>query len=128
MSSLQVVKDAYERFGRGDIASLMALFDPRIEWRLAEGHPYSPKGEVWIGPQAVAENFFAGGVASGMVGSSRRTNFMWRPRRLSWNAVTRVSTSRPARTWISRPATSRRSPTASSRASGSPSTPLGYRR
>jgi uncharacterized protein len=63
MSSLQVVKDAYERFGRGDIAGLLALFDSRIEFRLAEGHPYSPRGEVWIGPKAVAENLFmrAGG-------------------------------------------------------------------
>jgi ketosteroid isomerase-like protein len=63
MSDLQVVKDVYERFGRGDIPSLLALFDAAIEWRLAEGHPYSPNGEVWIGPQAVAENFFirAGG-------------------------------------------------------------------
>jgi uncharacterized protein len=63
MGNMQVVEAAYERFGRGDIASLLALFDPAIEWRLAEGHPYSPTGEAWIGPQAVAENFFvrAGG-------------------------------------------------------------------
>jgi ketosteroid isomerase-like protein len=58
MGGLQLVKDAYERFGRGDVASLLALFDPGIEWRLAEGHPYSPKGEVRIGPKAVVENFF----------------------------------------------------------------------
>jgi ketosteroid isomerase-like protein len=63
MSNVQVVREAYKRFARGDIPSLLTLFDPEIEWRLAEGHPYSPVGEVWIGPQAVAENFFmrAGG-------------------------------------------------------------------
>jgi uncharacterized protein len=74
VSDVQVVKAAYERFGRGDIASLLALFDPVIEWRLAEGHPYSPQGEAWIGPQAVAENFFvrAGGEWDGWTISTRQ--------------------------------------------------------
>ena len=78
---LQLVRD-YERFRRGDVASLLALFDPGIEWRLAEGHPYSPKGEVWIGPKAVAENLASSGrVASGMAGPSRPASSMRRPTR-----------------------------------------------
>ena len=58
MSNVQVVMEAYERFARGDVPSLLALFDAEIEFRLAEGHPYSPEGEPWIGPREVAENFF----------------------------------------------------------------------
>jgi ketosteroid isomerase-like protein len=58
MGNVEVVKEAYEKFGRGDIPSLVLLFDPRIEWRLAEGHPYSPDGKPWVGAEAITENFF----------------------------------------------------------------------
>jgi len=59
MRSIQVVRHVYERFGQGDVAAVLAAFDPGIEWRLAEGHPYSPDGAAWSGPAAVARNFFA---------------------------------------------------------------------
>lgn len=58
MSDKELVEQAYERFGRGDIPDLLTLFDPEIEWRLAEGHPYSPDGETWVGPRAITERFF----------------------------------------------------------------------
>ena len=63
MSNVQTVRDVYERLGRGDIPSLVSTFDPEIEWRLAEGHPYQPAGESWSGPDAVVRKFFmrAGG-------------------------------------------------------------------
>jgi ketosteroid isomerase-like protein len=57
-SHVQVVKAAYEAFGRRDIPGLLALFDPGIEWRLAEGHPYAPHGQPWRGPAAIARSFF----------------------------------------------------------------------
>lgn len=58
MSNVQVAKDVYAAFGRGDIPAVLAAFHPEIEWRQAEGNPYHPDGTPWIGPQAVLENLF----------------------------------------------------------------------
>jgi hypothetical protein len=32
--------------------------DPAIRWHEAEGNPYMPSGEPWIGPEAVLNNLF----------------------------------------------------------------------
>jgi ketosteroid isomerase-like protein len=58
MSNVQHAKDIYSAFGRGDIPSVLALFDPGIEWREAEGHPYKPAGTAWVGPQEILEQLF----------------------------------------------------------------------
>ena len=58
MGNVQVMKDAYEAFARGDIEAVLAAFDPGIEWREAEGNPYGADGATWIGPQAITENLF----------------------------------------------------------------------
>ena len=58
MSNVQLAKDIYAGFGRGDIPSVLAGFDPQIEWREAEGHPYKPDGADWVGPQAILEELF----------------------------------------------------------------------
>jgi ketosteroid isomerase-like protein len=58
MSNAQIVKDAYEAFGRGDIGAVLAAFDPQIEWREAESNPYQPDGSPWIGGAAITENLF----------------------------------------------------------------------
>lgn len=58
MSNVQLVKDIYAAFGRGDIPTVLASFHPQIEWRQAEGNPYHMDGSAWIGPQAVLENLF----------------------------------------------------------------------
>ena len=55
----RVVTAIYDAFGRGDVPTVLTHLDPAVEWRLAEGHPYSPAGDAWIGHAAVAENFFA---------------------------------------------------------------------
>jgi ketosteroid isomerase-like protein len=57
-SNVQVVKDVYAAFGRRDIPNVVARFDPDIEWRLAEGHPYAPEGTPWHGPEAITRHFF----------------------------------------------------------------------
>lgn len=63
MSNVQVVEDVYAAFNRGDVRSVLGMFDPNIEWRLAEGHPYEPEGKPWFGTEAVKQKFFmrAGG-------------------------------------------------------------------
>ena len=58
MNNLQLAKDIYAAFGRGDIPTVLAAFHPEIEWRLAEGNPYKPDGAAWVGPQAVLEQLF----------------------------------------------------------------------
>ena len=58
MSNVQTVKDIYAAFGRGDIPTVLASFDPQIEWRQAEGNPYHMDGSAWKGPQAILENLF----------------------------------------------------------------------
>ena len=58
LSNVQLAKDIYAAFGRGDIPTVLAGFDPQIEWRQAEGNPYMPDGGAWVGPQAVLDNLF----------------------------------------------------------------------
>jgi ketosteroid isomerase-like protein len=53
-----MVRDVYEAFGRGDVAAVLGAFDPKIEWREAEGNPYQPSGEAWIGPDSILQNLF----------------------------------------------------------------------
>lgn len=58
MNHVDLVKDIYDRFGRGDAAGILAHFTEEIEFRLAEGHPYQPSGQPWVGKDAVARGFF----------------------------------------------------------------------
>ena len=63
MSNIDVVKHVYDRFMHGDVPAILAAFDPNVEFRLAEGHPYQPDGTPWIGGADVTRHFFmrAGG-------------------------------------------------------------------
>lgn len=58
MSNLQFAKDMYSAFARGDISTVLASFDPAIEWREAEGNPYQLDGAPWVGAQTVVEKLF----------------------------------------------------------------------
>jgi len=58
MSNVQFAKDIYTAFGRGDIPAVLAMFDPEVQWREAEGNPYQLDGAAWIGPQAILEKLF----------------------------------------------------------------------
>ena len=58
MGNVQLAKDIYAAFGRGDIPTVLEAFHPKIEWREAEGNPYQPAGTPWVGPQAVLEHLF----------------------------------------------------------------------
>jgi len=57
-SNIPFVKDLYAAFGRGDMPAVLGMFEPEIQWRQAEGHPYQPDGAAWVGPQAVLEKLF----------------------------------------------------------------------
>lgn len=59
MHSRDVVRGVYADFARGDAGSVLARFHSEIQFHLAEHHLYAPEGKGWIGPDAVATNFFA---------------------------------------------------------------------
>jgi ketosteroid isomerase-like protein len=53
-----IVKEIYRAFAKGDLAAVLALFDPGIEWRLAEGHVYAPENGAFHGVPELTEKFF----------------------------------------------------------------------
>ena len=58
MGNVVIIKGVYEAFGRGDMPTVMGAMDPAIEWHQAEGNPYRPSGEPWVGPDAILSNLF----------------------------------------------------------------------
>jgi uncharacterized protein len=58
MDNVTMVKNVYEAFGRGDIASVLGAMSPDIRWYEAEGNPYMPSGEAWVGHDALVKNLF----------------------------------------------------------------------
>lgn len=56
-SFTDVARGIYSAFGRGDVAGVLALFHPEIEWREAEGNPYQPDGAAWTGHERIVELF-----------------------------------------------------------------------
>ena len=56
-SSKELVKQIYDAFAKGDVATVLGAFDPAIEWREAEGYSFSG-GNPYVGPQAIAEGVF----------------------------------------------------------------------
>lgn len=58
MNNIDVVKNTYEAFARGDMETVLGAMDPKMEWREAEGNPYMPSGEPWIGHEEILNNLF----------------------------------------------------------------------
>lgn len=58
MDSVNIVKELYSAFGRGDMPAVLAAMSPDIKWHQAESNPYRPSGEAWVGPEAVLNNLF----------------------------------------------------------------------
>ena len=58
MDNVKFVKNLYDAFGRGEIPSVLGAMSPDIKWHQAEGNPYRPSGEAWVGPDAVLNNLF----------------------------------------------------------------------
>jgi ketosteroid isomerase-like protein len=54
MNPLNIVQDFYAAPGRGDVAPVLGLLDPQVEWTEAERFPYY--SGTWHGPQAVLDN------------------------------------------------------------------------
>ena len=58
MDNVRFLKDLYDAFGRGEIPAVLGSMSPQIRWHQAEGNPYRPSGEAWVGPDAVLNNLF----------------------------------------------------------------------
>ena len=58
MDNVRLLKNLYDAFGKGDIPSVLGMMSPEIKWYEAEGNPYMPSGEAWVGPDAILNNLF----------------------------------------------------------------------
>jgi hypothetical protein len=58
MDNVNLLKNLYDAFGRGDIPTVLGAMSPDCNWYEAEGNPYRPSGEPWVGPDAVLNNLF----------------------------------------------------------------------
>ena len=58
MDNVTVLKNLYGAFGRGDIPAVLEGLSADIRWYQAEGNPYRPSGEAWVGRDAVLNNLF----------------------------------------------------------------------
>ena len=58
MDNVRLLKNLYEAFGRGDIPSVLGAMSSDVRWHQAEGNPYMPSGEAWVGPDAVLNSLF----------------------------------------------------------------------
>ena len=58
MDNVGLLKSLYDAFGRGEIPTVLGAMSPDIRWSQAEGNPYRPSGEAWVGPDTVLNNLF----------------------------------------------------------------------
>ncbi len=57
-NNVSVISTIYDAFSKGDIAGVVANFDPNIVWNEAEGNAYAD-GNPYVGPDAVVSGVFA---------------------------------------------------------------------
>ena len=57
MANIEIVRDVYTAFARGDIAGVMSAMAPMIIWNEAENFPYADRNP-YFGPEAVAQGVF----------------------------------------------------------------------
>jgi len=57
--NIAIVEQIYADLAKGDVGTVLATFDERIEWQLAEGNPYWDDAPNIVGPQQVLEHVFS---------------------------------------------------------------------
>jgi ketosteroid isomerase-like protein len=58
MTNVDLVKQAYSNFATGNVAGVLDLFDPAIEWHECKGMPFVNSDGVFTGPDAIVSNVF----------------------------------------------------------------------
>lgn len=56
-TNAELIKSLYDAFAKGDVPTVLGLFDPQIEWNEADGVRYADRNP-YRGPMAVAEGVF----------------------------------------------------------------------
>ena len=105
MDNVSLLKNLYEAFGRGDVPAVLGAMSPQMKWHEAEGNPYMPSGEAWVGPDAVLTNLFMKLGPSGTDSLSTRSRSTGPETASLSKAVTPAPTKRRARAWTRRCAT-----------------------
>lgn len=57
MDNVNLLKNLYDAFGRGDIPTVLGMMSQDIKWHEAESHPYMPSGKAFEGPDDVLNLF-----------------------------------------------------------------------
>ena len=57
-NKIDTIRRIYDDFAKGDARAILATFAKDVEFRLAEGHPYNPDSETWIGGDEITKRFF----------------------------------------------------------------------
>jgi ketosteroid isomerase-like protein len=55
--NVQVIRNIYGAFARGDVPAVLEALDAKIEWREADNFLYSD-GNPYVGPQAILDGVF----------------------------------------------------------------------
>jgi ketosteroid isomerase-like protein len=55
--NVNVVRGRYEAFAKGDVPTIIAALDPKVEWREAENFIYADNNP-YVGPDAVLNGVF----------------------------------------------------------------------
>jgi len=55
--SMDVIREIYDSFSRGDVPAVLGKMDQQIEWKEAENFIYADRNP-YVGPQAVLEGVF----------------------------------------------------------------------
>lgn len=58
MTNVDLLKQGYSYFAKGNVPAVIALFDPAIEWRECKGMPFVKGDGVYIGPDAIVKDVF----------------------------------------------------------------------
>lgn len=59
MNNLELLKQAYQDFATGNVAAVIATWQPDIEWAECTGFPFVKGNGIYIGAQAIVEGVFA---------------------------------------------------------------------
>jgi ketosteroid isomerase-like protein len=59
MNNVELMKQGYQDFADGNVAAVLAIFHPEIEWNECTGFPFVHGDGRYIGPDAVVQKVFA---------------------------------------------------------------------